>query len=164
MERSRLEERTENKRELRESLEQKLGAEDAKSIAEIIEEYILRLFELGGTHKEGTDTLIENIKSYLRSNIEFNVSTSHIASVFHYNKSYLGRRFKEEAGVSIAEYINSQRIERAKRYLAETELTVIEIAEKCGFSEIGYFNRLFKSKTGKTPTKFRHTFKNRSFM
>ena len=163
-EKSRLDGRIGQNRELMETLEQNLGADDARSIAKIIEEYVLRLFEVGGTRKEGADTLIENIKAYLRSNIEFNVSTAHIASVFHYNKSYLGRRFKEETGVSIAEYLNAQRIELAKNYLTKTRLTVIEIAEKCGFSEIGYFNRLFKSKTGKTPTEYRRLCKISSVM
>ena len=143
------------RREFIDTLEDSVDVETVKSIAGIIEEYVLLLFEKGGLQKDAGDALIENVKSYIRENAEFDIGTAHVASVFHYNKSYLGRRFKQECGVSIAEFLTSERISRAKGYLAKTRLSVIEIAERCGFSGVGYFNRIFKATAGKTPTEYR---------
>ena len=143
------------KRNLLDTLEKNVSESDAKSIAEIIEEYVLLLFEKGGTKSYGDGALIEHVKSYIRSNMEFDLSTSHVAAVFHYNKSYLGRLFKQETGISISEYLGAQRIDCARGYLLKTDMTVLEIAERCGFSGVGYFNRLFKAAVGVTPTEFR---------
>ena len=160
----RLKKRIGDRIDLISTVEKDVSQDELSSLGKIIEDYILLLFEKGGYKLEYGDALIENVKNYIRSNIEFNVNTSLVASVFHYNKSYLGRRFKKEVGVSISEYLHTERIERAKSYLTKSNLTVIEIAEKCGFSEIGYFNRLFKSKTGKTPTEYRRLCKISSVM
>lgn len=151
----RLSERIGARRALLETMEKNVDLSDAKSIAGVIEEYILLLFMKGGEKRNGDGTLIENIKSYIRSNMEFDINTSHVAAVFHYNKSYLGRLFKQETGISISEYLGAERIERAKGYLAKTDMTVLEIAEKCGFSRVGYFNRLFRAACGTTPTEYR---------
>lgn len=152
---SRLTKRLEKARGLIDTMETEISAEETASLARIIEEYIFLLFDKGGARSVSDDALIENVKSYIRSNMEFDVCTAHIASVFHYNKSYLGRRFKQESGLSIAEYLAAVRIERAKIYLTRDRLTVTEISERCGFSAVGYFNRLFKAATGKTPTDYR---------
>ena len=154
-ERGRLTRRIGEDTQLVDTLERCLDPEEAESLALVVEDYITLLFERGGGGSAPCDALIENVKSYVRENAEFDVSTAHVAAVFHYNKSYLGRRFKQECGVSIAEYLAAVRIERAEGYLTRTSLTVIEIAERCGFSEVGYFNRLFKAAKGKTPTEYR---------
>ena len=139
------------------TVEKNISPKELSSLGKIIEDYILFLFEKGGSRLDSGDALVENVKSYIRSNIEFNVTTSQVASVFHYNKSYLGRRFKAEAGMSIAEYLHAKRLAAAKEYLLKTTLNVLEISERCGYSEVSYFNRLFKSATGKTPSEYRKT-------
>jgi AraC-like DNA-binding protein len=78
-----------------------------------------------------------------------------VAAVFHYNRNYLGRVFKEEVGMSIAQYLMQVRLERARELLSATHLPVIEIAERCGFGGVSYFNRAFKAEEGITPTEYR---------
>jgi AraC-like DNA-binding protein len=53
------------------------------------------------------------------------------------------------------EYILATRIVLAKEMLQKTDLTVGEISERCGFSSISYFCRVFKQDTGRTPLGFR---------
>jgi len=52
-------------------------------------------------------------------------------------------------------YFISLKIEEAKRLLSETPMNVTEISQMLGFSSVHYFSRLFKSKTGMTPTEYR---------
>lgn len=63
--------------------------------------------------------------------------------------------YKKIFGVSVINYVISGRVEPAKRLLSSTDLTVAEIALKCGYSTEYNFMRQFKSKTGKTPTEYR---------
>ncbi len=58
-------------------------------------------------------------------------------------------------------YITELKINRAKKLLRETHLSISEIAEKVGFSDTGYFNKLFKAKTGASPSKYRFDYRQR---
>jgi AraC-like DNA-binding protein len=57
------------------------------------------------------------------------------------------------------EYLQSCRMANAKRMLAQTDYSVGEIVEKCGFSDNSNFSRTFKSLNGMSPTDFRKKYK-----
>jgi len=65
------------------------------------------------------------------------------------------RLFKAAYGATPLQYVNTRRIERAKGLLRETRLPVARIAEGLGFSDVVYFNRLFRKHTGTTPGAYR---------
>ncbi len=64
-------------------------------------------------------------------------------------------RFKQQTGVSPAQFQSSIRINRAKDLLTATDLSVSEIAEACGYKTVFYFSRQFTLKTGLTPSAHR---------
>src|SRR4030067_1668456 len=69
------------------------------------------------------------------------------------SREHLGRRFKEELGCGVTEYINRLRIEKAKQLLLENKDTPIsEIYCDSGFENENYFLKIFKRYTGMTPT------------
>ncbi|MGM1047730.1 MAG: helix-turn-helix domain-containing protein [Bacillota bacterium] len=57
--------------------------------------------------------------------------------------------------MSPLQYRHHLQIERAKQLLAHSELSIIQIATRCGFSDNNYFTRLFKRHTSFTPGEFR---------
>jgi AraC-like DNA-binding protein len=63
--------------------------------------------------------------------------------------------FTNEMNESFKSYLKIIRMEQVKKALQETNLTISEIAYKCGYNDIPHFNRLFKSETGKSPKEFR---------
>ncbi len=63
--------------------------------------------------------------------------------------------FHKVNGVSPREYLISKRINEAKYFLEEGKLSVSEIAEKVGYENVNYFSRIFKKKTGMSPTEYR---------
>lgn len=65
--------------------------------------------------------------------------------------------FKEHTGAAPHQYLISIRVNKARELLRHTELTVSEIAEQTGFSSAYYFARLFKTRTGQTPSTCRAT-------
>ena len=56
------------------------------------------------------------------------------------------------------QYLTQCRIENAKKLLWNTEIDIIEIAERCGFSSQQHFNKVFKKETGTTPLVYRRSF------
>lgn len=146
----------EGKEWLFDSMEEDFTFEKCETVAELIESYILILIEkFSSKDLKKFNPLIENIKNYIEENLEYDMKISAIAKAFGYNEQYLGRIFKRETKMSITEYMNTRRIEKAKLLLKETCDSVINISGSVGFNNVTYFNRLFKKKTNKTPIEFR---------
>lgn len=77
-----------------------------------------------------------------------------------YGREKISRRqfdglFKRRFHNTPARYITLQKIEYAKELLRMPHLSVMEVAERCGFSDVYYFSKVFKKETGSTPTDFR---------
>jgi two-component system response regulator YesN len=98
---------------------------------------------------------IQWIKSRLHEELTLDI----IAREVQLSSSYLGQLFKREAGSSIVDYIQEQRMELAKRFLASGEFRNYELAEKVGFNNYPYFCTMFKKHTGMTPNQFRSSVK-----
>ena len=71
------------------------------------------------------------------------------------SENYLSRLVKQSTGRSVGAWIDIVRIQRAKRLLSDTTLSIIDIAASVGVDDQSYFSRLFKKETGITPSAFR---------
>ena len=144
------------------TMEENVSTEECQSIARAIEGHTLLLLEKYPDKRNVGSTLIENIKSYSIANLEYDHKLSDIASLFFYNEAYLGRLFKSETGESFKDFLNRERVTRAKEMLA-LELTVTEVAERVGYNSVTYFNRVFKEITGLAPTEYKRRGKTAGF-
>ncbi len=158
--RERLDKQLNGKKELYNTMENNFSEDQCRVLTQIIESYIHFIFETYGTKYSDSsiDARVQNIKNFIKENIESDISISHLAKHFNYNEKYLGRIFKEKTGISIKQYINNQRILLAKRLLEKGDL-VINAATSVGFNNVTYFNYLFKQIVGQTPTEYRDTHK-----
>ncbi len=138
------------------NMETDFDEKKCEGVCRIIEGHIRLLLEEYNDKTDKFSPVIENIKSYIDSNLEFDIDISHIASIFHYNEQYLGRLFKKETSLSISEYITARRVEKAKELLKTTDDSVIDISGKTGFNTVTYFNRKFKGLVHMTPTQYRN--------
>lgn len=143
-------------KELLVTMEQNFSKEDCKKIADLLESYILFLFERYGNEDRSFDPLIENIKSHIRENIALDLSLEELAAAFHYSPKYLGRLFKARTGQTVREYCNIAKIRYAESLLSQTNLSIEAIASMAGFESINYFDRIFRKTLGKTPTEYRN--------
>lgn len=82
-------------------------------------------------------------------------SVKYFADKVHLSPNYFGDLIKKEMGKSAQEYIQFKVIERAKDRIANTHLTMSEIAYELGFQYPQHFSRLFKKQTGVTPNEYR---------
>ncbi len=71
------------------------------------------------------------------------------------SENYLSRLVKQSTGRSVGAWIDIVRIQRAKRLLSSTDLSIIDIATSVGVEDQSYFSRLFKKEAGITPSAYR---------
>lgn len=95
------------------------------------------------------------VLNYIHENLHEHLTVKQLATFCHLNTDHFSRVFQENFGMRPNKYIQSKRIERAQLLLLSTNNSLKQIAEKVGLENLSYFNRVFKSHTGKTPGKFR---------
>jgi AraC-like DNA-binding protein len=88
-------------------------------------------------------------------NAKANLSLRDIAEKYHMNPTYISNRFKKYFGKSPIALHRELLIERAKELLLSS-MTIFEIAEDLGFSDVSIFSRFFSNKTEISPSKFRN--------
>jgi AraC-like DNA-binding protein len=94
---------------------------------------------------------------YVQENFHRDISIKELASNVSFSTSYFFKIFKGLANMTPAEYLISVRLSNAKQLLLESDLTVAQIAEQCGFRDASYFSYYFKKRFGITPSKYRAT-------
>ncbi len=72
-----------------------------------------------------------------------------------YTEYYFARKFQEETGVRLLDYIKQTRLDYAKILLSTTNLSIQQISEKLQFGTRNYFTRIFKEHVGTSPTEYR---------
>ncbi|MEE0955470.1 MAG: AraC family transcriptional regulator [Eubacterium sp.] len=92
---------------------------------------------------------------YIERNLTHKIFASDLARLAGYSEYYITRKFHEEIGIGINEFIRNCKIERAKLFLQNDELTIQQISDLLGFSNRSYFSLSFKNVTGISPAEYR---------
>ncbi|SFA95657.1 PocR ligand-binding domain-containing protein [Clostridium frigidicarnis] len=92
---------------------------------------------------------------YIYKHKSENVTAEKAAKICHISSSYFSRLFIKEAGEKFSTYVSKLKIEWAKSILEETDMHINEISDELGFSESGYFIKIFKRYEGITPLLYR---------
>lgn len=104
---------------------------------------------------ESASVLASRVKTIIRMHYHEKLNTSVIAEMLHRNPDYLGRVFKTIYGLTITDAIHQYRLKQAREFLLESQYKVEEIALSCGYTDAGYFRRLFKRSEGISPKRFK---------
>ena len=134
------------------SCENNADLEKVKKIAQIIDSYIQLLSSTLDYKSENMHWAVYETKQTVDTYYGEALTLKECADKVFINEKYLGRIFKEQVGMSFHEYLNYVRLWRARHLLSETTLGISAIAYECGFSNIPYFNRLFKKLFHVTPS------------
>jgi AraC-like DNA-binding protein/mannose-6-phosphate isomerase-like protein (cupin superfamily) len=98
---------------------------------------------------------ISKIAGFINANYTEQITLKNVAEEFGISEYYLSRNFRTVTGFSFSEYVNTTRINMAKKLLRDTNMKITRIAEETGFNTITHFGRMFKSMTGCSPKTFR---------
>lgn len=98
---------------------------------------------------------IQSCIDYIELHTDEKLLLEHLAERLGYTKYYLSRRFREETGEGINDYIKYARMERAKLLLSTTNLPVQKITEQLCFCSRSHFSQVFLEVVGQTPVEYR---------
>ena len=118
--------------------------------------FLTGLLESESDNTEITED-IQKIIQYIDECLPGVVSLQKLAEISGYSVSHMRKKFREQTGVPLREYINMQRIEIGKKLLQEGA-TVTETAICLNFGSSNYFSSVFRQFTGRTPTEYREEY------
>ena len=99
------------------------------------------------------------VRRYIDLHFKEPLTLEQLAEESHMNKNYLSHAFKREYGTSPINYMISRRIEESKYLLAETDLSMTQIAQLLGFSSLSYFSQVFRRTQSVSPLEYRQSTK-----
>lgn len=101
---------------------------------------------------------IKKVYEYVQENFAKKISLSEISELVNMSPVSFNRFIKKRTGKTFIDYMNNTRIGYATRWLVETDMSIGEVAYKCGFNNIANFNRVFKKIKKCTPSEFKEEF------
>ena len=102
-----------------------------------------------------TKSTMERVVQYIQSNYSSELRLEQLATIFGYNRAYLGKVFHQYTGENFNNYLDRIRITEAKRLLASDRYKVYEVAEMVGYTNINYFHNKFKKYVGISPLNYK---------
>lgn len=98
---------------------------------------------------------VRKVMDYVKRNYAKKLTLEEIARNAYLSRAYLSSIFKEETGESLSSYINRVRIDKSRSLLLDPSISLVEVANRCGFEDQSYFTRVFKRITGVSPKRYR---------
>ena len=98
-----------------------------------------------------------SIVAYLQENYNRDIGLNDVSEAFMYTSTYINRVLKFSTSKTFYELLTDIRIAKAKELLNTTTLSITEISEQVGYSNVQSFIRMFKRKIGMPPNQYRQT-------
>lgn len=119
------------------------------------EEYLSFLTAMSAGNGNDYSRLAESLKAYIQKNYaDPALSTGSLAKKFRISQSYLCHIFKESENSNINAYLTGVRIEKADELL-RTDMSILEIATRVGYTDPHYFTKVYKKVKGISPSEMR---------
>lgn len=128
---------------------------DFDAFGEVIEGLVKKVMENPNRQVVLSDTL-KKIVDYVNKNLsDEDMRLTLLAENMNMNPNYISQLFKKELGCGYHAYLNQVRVEKAKKYLRQTNEPISVVAELVEFSDYRIFTKIFKGIVGVTPSQFR---------
>ena len=132
---------TENSRKIIESVLQRI--------------YIENFLSLQNTTQKNVSEDISFLVDYIQNNLSRDLSITTLSALVHLSVNGLIWKFKHELNVTPQKFIASKRIAKAKELLLDSNMTINEISDECGYANVYYFSSAFKTALRISPSQFR---------
>jgi AraC-like DNA-binding protein len=137
--------------------------EYASVVRSFLNVLLIQLYRIFQRESEGTwplqrrTSLVENFQKLVGQHVAERRSVKFYADRLDVSMGYLNEQVKRQMGMTPGEYVKKTAVTEAKRLIANTNLSMAEIAQSLGFTDGSYFCRLFKTEMGMTPMKFKQS-------
>lgn len=100
------------------------------------------------------DKLVYRIGKYIVVHVDEKLSLESVAEGVYLNPSYVSHIFKKITGMNFTDYMAEVKVDRAKVLLRDSRMKIYDVASTIGYSDAEYFAKIFKKKTGYSPTAY----------
>lgn len=98
---------------------------------------------------------IERAKRYIKTHFYENITLEQTAAYVELSPTYFTKRFKDETGLTFKEYVTTCRLDKIKKLLKDSSLSLKEITYQAGYTDPNYVSRVFKKTVGCSPKEYR---------
>lgn len=147
------------------------GVRDLQKLKNLLELFLLDLYQslpqTGSPPEPGINSHryqqseFDKLLRYLQTHLRETLTLEQISQECSMSVDTIKRLFRRHCGCGAIAYFNAMKIEAAKKMIEKSTLNFSQIAEQLGFQTARYFSRMFKEKTGMTPSEYAHSMKNR---
>lgn len=111
--------------------------------------------ETSAPARKSPEELVPEIRAYIRAHLA-DCSRETLSRQFYLSPDYLSRIFRRVCGISLIDFIQQERMERAKELLRDPKgMAIGEIAERTGYDSFAHFSKQFRKHTGLSPNEYR---------
>jgi AraC family transcriptional regulator len=144
----------------RECETQRLCEEFADSVVTVLATHLLRSYndslEVASDPSVGLGPSRERrVREYIEEFLEHDLSIDALAKVAKLSTHYFADMFRQSTGFTPHQYVSRRRVERAQQLLKDADVSLAEVAYRCGFASQSQFTTIFRRFTGATPGRFR---------
>lgn len=107
--------------------------------------------------KNSYSKYVNNVINYIHQHYAEKISLKMLAEYTNLSQYYLSKQIKKETGLNLLDNINNIRVEESKDLLLNTNMSILDVAQKVGFNYQNHFAATFKKLTGLSPNEFRKT-------
>lgn len=135
--------------------------ENMREVDDVFCTEIESICNLTNRHCEKNTELVDQIeKIIIRDFSSPSLCLDSIAAEIGLSANYLSRIYRAVKGISILNRITAVRMQEARKLLSTSSVSIQDISERCGFTTLSYFYRIFKKENGVTPAEYRTQNKN----
>lgn len=102
---------------------------------------------------------VKEAKHFIQTHLEDPFNIKDLATRLKCHPDFLSRKFKQDTGVELSQYIREVRIQRAKELLRNPKISIDEASEKTGFTDRIHFSKVFRRVTGQPPGQYQRQFR-----
>lgn len=112
-------------------------------------------FREPGANDSLTFQQIRLVRDYIQEHLHENILLQELAGAIALSRFHFSRQFRNTTGTTPHEFVLRQRITHARTLLRRTRLSLREVASACGFSDQSHMTRVFRTRLGITPGRYR---------
>lgn len=133
-----------------------LNCSSISVVQEWFEKLYTKIVEILDSRKENKNkSIIDSVKEYININYSKDLSLTVLSQQVYISAPYLSKIFKECTGITLKQYVNEIRVQKAKELLKNPSYKITEVAEMVGYDKVHGFLKMFKEATGMTPGEYR---------
>ena len=108
----------------------------------------------GGT-KRVSSLSLDRMTGYIGENISERITPDSLSKAFGLSKEHICSLFRSGLGMTVSEYVNMIKLDRAMELLSNSSMNISQISEYLGYSSVYYFSKIFKSRFGVSPSHYK---------